>query len=105
MRISNLKKVSEYEFYEWLKTEIELTERQKEYIQENEIFRFSPFYFSKKYKSKKVNPILRLSVILIPIVYMFLIIGMFFNFLLLGKWEYEFKYIKWFPAWLDKIGI
>ena len=105
MRLVNLKEVSEYEVYEWLKNEIELTERQKEYIEENEIFRFSPFYFSKKYESKKVNPLLRLSIILIPIVYILLIVEMFFNFLIFGKWEYELKYIRWFPEWLNKIGL
>lgn len=105
MKLVNMKQVSAHEFYEWLKNEIELTEVQKEYILENETFRWSPFYFSKKYKSKKVNPLLRLSIVLVPIVYILLIIGMFFNFLIFGRWEYEFKYIKWFPEWLDKIGL
>lgn len=105
MRLVNLRKVSEYEVYEWLKNEIELTERQKEYIEENEIFRFSPFYFSKKYEVKKVNPLLRLSIVLIPIVYVLLIVGMFFNFLIFGKWQYEFKYVRWFSEWLNKIGL
>jgi hypothetical protein len=105
MRLVNLKEVSEYEVYEWLKTEIELTERQKEHIQENEIFRFSPFYFSKKYETKRVNLLLRLSIVLIPIVYILLIVGMFFNFLIFGKWYYEAKHIRWFPEWLNKIGL
>jgi hypothetical protein len=105
MKLTNLREVSEYEVYKWLKTEIELTERQKEYIEENEIFRFAPFYFSKKYEVKKVNPLLRLSIVLIPIVYVLLIVGMFFNFLIFGKWQYEFKYVKWFSEWLNKIGL
>ena len=64
----------------------------------HEIFRFAPFYFSKKYEVKKVNPLLRLSIVL---VYVLLIVGRFFNFLIFGKWQYEFKYVKW----LNKIGL
>lgn len=32
MKLVNLKEVSEYEVYDWLKNEIELTEKQKEYL-------------------------------------------------------------------------
>jgi len=103
MRLINLKRIDNYEVEKWLEDKIpELTTYQKERIRDDEIVRFAPFYFYKR--RKKVNNVfIRLSAIFIIPVFLVLIIGLPFNFLITGNWGYSG--LKWYSKWTNACGI
>lgn len=102
MKLTNLKRASDWEVREWLKNSIpELTVYQKEKIRD-EIIQFAPFYFYKK--RKKVNNVfVRLSVIFIPPVWIILAISLPFNFIVTGKWGYN--KLEWYSKWISACGL
>lgn len=102
MKLFNLEKAYSYEVNEWLEENIpDLTKYQKQRIREDEIIRFAPFEFYKK--GKKIDNIwIRLSIIFVPIVWLILVLGLPFNFILTGSWGYE--EIKWVSTWLRSCG-
>jgi len=101
----NLKRASTSEVQSWLFSSIrDLTPYQKEWIRNEEIIRFSPFYFMKE--KKKVNNIfLRLTIIFIPFVFLFLTIGLIFNFFITGVWGFSDKKIAWYSEWISSCGL
>ncbi len=101
----NLQKVSDYKINQWLENNIrELTKYQKECIRDEEIVRFAPFEFYEP-KKKTNSVILRLSIILMPFVFIILMIGLPFNFIITGRWGYKYEKIKWYSDWCHKCGL
>lgn len=105
MNLHNYKKASDRDVQEWLeKSIVEITAYQKEKLRDNETVRFAPFEFMEK--RKKVNNFwLRLTIIFMPFVWIVLFIGLPFNFLISGRWGYEYECIKWFDKWRCALGL
>lgn len=105
MSIINLKRVSNYEVQNWLIKNIkELTPYQIQQIREQEIVRFAPFEFMKERK-KTNNVFVRLSVILLLLVYILLVIGLPFCYIITGHWGYKDINLKWFSKWITACGL
>lgn len=103
MKLINLKRVSNYKVEKWLENNIrELTEHQKRWIRNEEIVRFAPFEFYER-REKVDNPLVRLSVIAMPFVWLMLVIGIPFNFFITGNWGYN--KLDWYSKWRNMCGI
>ena len=103
MKLHNLQPATDLEVEAWLRESIpELTPYQKSKMMDDEIIRFAPFQFFKV-NSKVSNPWLRLTVIFIPLVWLILFIGLFFNFIITGRWGYSGA--KWFYKWTHAVGL
>lgn len=105
MKIINLQKVSDYKIEEWLEKNIKnLTPYQKEWIRNEEIVRFAPFYFMQRRKKTK-NILLRFSIIFMFPIFLLLIIGLPFNFFITGNWGYNYEKMKWYSKWATSCGL
>jgi len=105
MKLINLQRVSTVDVQEWLEKSIpDLTAYQKQKIRDNEIIRFSGFYFMKRGK-KTSNILLRLSIILMVPVLFLLIISLPFNFFITGSWGYNEKQLDWYSKWTRACGL
>lgn len=105
MKLHNLEKVSNYKVQDWLKKSIpELTEYQKQRIRDDEIVRFAPFEFYKRRK-KVDNFFLRLTILFIPIVWLLLVVSLPFNFIITGRWGYDYDKLNWFTKWMNSCGL
>ena len=107
MKLTNLKPASDHKVQEWLeKSDLKLTTYQKECLRNSEMIRFSPFEFYTRRETEKVNFLWRLSIILIPIYYLFLLISLPIAFLIRGKWGYSQKfYDNFHSAWMHKLKL
>ena len=105
MNLHNYKKASDHAVQKWLEGAIvEMTAYQKEKLRDKETVRFAPFEFMEK--RKRVNSVwLRLTIVFMPFVWILLFIGLFPNFLINGRWGYEYEKIKWFDKWRCAVGI
>jgi hypothetical protein len=105
MNLVNLKRVSDYQVIDWLESHIkDLTPYQKEWIRNQEIVRFAPFYFMER--RKKVNNIfLRFTIIFMLPVLLLLIIGLPFNFFITGYWGYSDNKMRWYSKWVSACGL
>lgn len=106
MKLHNLKKASDYEVKEWIFKSIpNLTQHQKTTISDdyNCMIRRAPFEFYKK-KKKVNNFFIRLTIVPFVFVYLLLLLGLPFNFILTGMWGYSSKTINWFDKWRHYIG-
>lgn len=103
--LHNYEKASDYEVREWIeKAIVEMTPYQKQKLRDSETVRFAPFQFMKR--RKKVNSIwLRLTIIAMPFVWIFLFVGLPFNFFVTGRWGYKYETIKWFDRWKCNVGL
>lgn len=105
MNYHNYKKASDYDVLAWLERSIvEMTPYQKQKLRDNETIRFAPFEFYKRRKQVK-SFWLRLTIILMPIVWVILFISLPFNFLFTGSWGYKYERVKWFDKWRNSIGV
>ncbi len=105
MKLHNLKPAHDLDVSEWIQKSIpELTAYQKEKIRDNEIVRFAPFEFFKIKKPVK-NVLVRLTIILMPIVWVLIAISLPFNFLVTGQWGYGYKRMRWFMDWQHAVGL
>jgi hypothetical protein len=105
MKLYNLKRASDYDVVEWIEKRIRnLTPEQKQWIRDEEIIRFAPFYFFKKKTEKVKNVWLRLSIIFIIPIFFLLLIGLPFNFFITGNWGYA-ENMRWFGDWCRKCGL
>ena len=103
--LHNCKKVSDYKVQEWIeKSIVEMTPYQKERLRNDEIIRFAPFEFYQRRKQVKSFWV-RLSCILMPIVWLLLFISLPFCYLVTGRWGYRYEAIKWFDAWRNAVGL
>ena len=104
MNLINLQKVSDYRVQDWLDKKIkDLTPYQKEWIRNEEIIRFAPFYFMERRK-KTNNILLRFTIIFMLPVLLLLIVGLPLNFFITGSWGYNFEKMKWYSNWTSKCG-
>ena len=105
MNLINLKRASDYDVNKWLEKNIkDLSPYQKEWIRNEEIIRFAPFYFMQE--REKVNSIwLRFTIIFILPVFILLLIGLPFNFFITGSWGYSDEKIKWYSKWASSCGL
>jgi hypothetical protein len=105
MNFHNYKKASDYRVQEWLEKSIrELTAYQKEKIRDDEIVRLSPFEFYERRETVK-NIFIRLSIIVMPLVWILIFISLPFNFIITGNWGYSYDKIEWFDAWKNAVGL
>ena len=107
MNFSHFKQASDYEVKEWLFKAIpELTPYQKERIRIDEVVRFSPYRFLKRRETVKVNFFFRLTVLLLPLYFILLILGLPIKLIITGKWGYGRQFIDNFHyKWLHKLNI
>ena len=63
---SQLKKAPEYKVQEWLEKKLELTNYQKSKLYNEEIIRFSPFYFYERKQKEKISILWRFTLIFFP---------------------------------------
>ena len=104
MNLHDYKKASDYDVQKWLEESIKLTPYQIEKLRDDEILRFSPFQFMEK--RKKTNSLLlRLTILIIPFVWIILFIGLLFNYLFTGKWGYGYDSLKWYDQWRSNVGL
>ena len=102
MNFRNLKRANNYEFENWLVSNLpNISKSQKEAILYNEALNYSGFYIFKRVKKVK-SFWLRLSIILVPIVWLLLIILLPINFIINGTWGYG-KKLDFILDWLDRI--
>jgi hypothetical protein len=105
MKLINLKRVDDYNVEKWLENSIpDLTEHQKQCIENDEIIRFAPFYFMEKRK-KTSNVFLRFTIIFMLPVIILLILGLPFNYFITGRWGYNDKMLKWYSNWTSSCGL
>jgi hypothetical protein len=104
MNLSNLERANRFEVFEWLEANIKLT---KEQISELGMwYDTGPFYFFKRKGKKQNNMFWRLSIIMLPIYYLFLFMGIPFTFIFRGRWGYGDKFFYGFHAkWMNKINL
>ena len=100
MNFRNIKKASDYKVSDWIKKEFNLTVYQNEKLIENESVRWAPFEFYQK-REIHSNIWIRLSVILIPFVWIILFLGLPITFICKGHFGYDEKYFGWILRWLD----
>ena len=102
MNFRNLKRANKYEFENWLVSNLpNISKSQKEAILYNEVLNYSGFYLFKRVK--KVKSIwLRMSIVLIPFVWLILMILLPINFIITGSWGYG-KRLDFILNWLDSL--
>jgi hypothetical protein len=106
INLTDLQRVSDHEVCEWLEEKLQLTPYQKQILIEREIVRFAPFYFYKWRNDKKVSLLWRLTIVIYPIYWLILFIGLPFKWIVTGKWGYGRKFFDNFHAkWVQKLGI
>lgn len=105
MKLHNLKEASDRDVEAWLIERIpEITDYQKSKLREIEMVRYSKFYFYQKRDPIK-NVWLRLTVVFMPIVWLYLFLSLPFYFIATGKWGYEYEKVKWYHAWVHAVGL
>ena len=102
MRFSSLKKASDFKVEDWLKKELELSSYQISKLHQHEIVRFSPFEFYVR-RDKTKNPWIRLTIVIFPIVWILLFIGLPINYLFTGRWGYS--KIEWVSKWMNILNL
>ena len=102
MNFRNLKRANNYEFENWLVSNLpNISKSQKEAILYNEVLNYSGFYLFKRVK--KVKSIwLRMSIVLIPFVWLILMILLPINFIITGSWGFG-KRLDFILNWLDSL--
>lgn len=96
-----LRQVWDGKVAKWLRENIpEITTYQKEKI-DAEFVRDMPFYLFEKRDSKQGNILWRLSLIPYLVMYVILVLGLPFNFLITGEWGYV--KIEWMMSWSNRI--
>jgi len=101
--LHNYKKADNIDVKNWLITKLQLTDYQKELVN-NEFIRESPFEFMEDKPIVK-NFWWRCSIILYPIVTIILYCTLPFKFLISGRWGYSYENLKWYDNWKFKIGL
>ena len=105
MNLVNLKRVADYQVEDWIKNHIkDLSPYQKEWIRNEEIIRFAPFYFMERRK-KTSNVLIRFSIIIMLVVLLLMVISLPFNFFITGSWGYDHEKLKWYSKWVSACGL
>ena len=106
MEWSHLKRATQFEIKDWIEENIpELTTYQKERMRDDEMIRFSPFYFYKRAERETPNILWRLTVLVLPVYWLTMVVSLPFNMIITGTWGYGRKFIDGFHSkWMRKIG-
>lgn len=97
-------KAPDYQVREWIEEEFTLTSDQKRVARNKESIRFSPFEFYTR-RPRIKNIFIRFTVILMPIVWGILFVGLPFKFIISGQWGYGNKFMRFFDSWRSNIGL
>lgn len=100
MKFRNLKKASNFEIADYFRDKLNITKDNYHYFKMVDYIEKAPFYFYKK-KEYQPNILWRLSILLFPLVYLVVIIGLPINFIITGRWGYG--RMNWFLKWLDNL--
>lgn len=105
MKLTSLKRASDFEVRDWMEESLQLTPYQKSVLADYEIIRFSPFYFYKSAKEK--TPILwRFTLPLFPFYWTILVLFLPINWMMTGKWGYGRNFHdKFHSKWVRKLGL
>lgn len=98
MRFTNLKEAQDWEVKEYFAENLNLSNEQKRIL--SEVIEKSTFYFYKE-KDYQPNFLLRLTILLFPIAYLLVLVGLPINFIITGKWGYG--KVNWFLNWLNNL--
>ncbi len=104
MKLHNLKQVQDYEVEKWIKEKFNLNPAQISEMNYKETVSRSPFYFFKS-KEKIKQPLLRLTIIFMPFVWLILFCCIPFIFLMKGQWGWKYNQLNWFLNWQQSLGI
>lgn len=106
MKLSRLKRASNYEVEQWLIKSLELTPYQKEKLLDREIVRFGGFYFYNIEKEEKVSFLWRLTIILFPVYLLLIFCFLPVKWIFTGKWGYGRNFIDNFHSkWVRKLKL
>lgn len=106
MKLTNLKRASDYDVNNWLKKKLELTPYQYDKLTSEEIIRFGRYEFYEQAEKGKISIAWRLTIFLFPIYYLVLFIFLPFTMLFTGKWGYGQKFYDYFHAkWMRKLKL
>lgn len=106
MKFSNLKRADDFEVHKWLENELQLTTYQKECLRNQELIRFSPFYFYRKENKNGLSMLWRLTILLYFPYVIVLIIVTLFKWLLTGNRYLGRNFIDNFHnKWTRAIGL
>ena len=106
MSISRLKKAHHIAVEKWLTEVLQLTPYQKSMMIEKELIRWAPFDFYEDREPKKVSFLWRFTIIVFPVYWILLLIGMPIRMIVTGKWYYSQKfYDNFHSAWLRKLNL
>lgn len=104
MNFSNLTKVSVFEFRNEIIKEIpNVSKDQLRIIYNEDRFIKKGYYVYKTKDKKEANIWIRLSIILVPIVFILMLIGYPFTFIIMGRFGYGRKF-DWVLNWLDRFS-
>lgn len=105
MNFSRLTRAEDYEVEKWLKENMSLTDYEYRKMVDNEVVRFSSFYFYKK-EVEKSSKLWRLT---LPIYGVYVLLAICYypiNFMATGKWGYSRNFIDNFHnEWVRKLGL
>jgi hypothetical protein len=103
MNFSNKEEVLSLEVRDWLMESIpNLTAYQKGKIRDEDFVRCSGFYFYKDREPVR-SPLWRLTILLLPFVFLMLLLSIPFLFLFTGKWGWS--KLDWFYEWTFRLGL
>ncbi len=106
MKLSRLERAPDYDVVKWLDKKLNLTAYQKDKLSQEEIMRWSPFYFYKLPERKKVSILWRLTLPIFPIYLLLVVIFNPIKWMFTGKWGYGRNFIDNFHnKWVRKLGL
>lgn len=106
MKLSRLKIASYYDVEKWLEKSLELTPYQKQKLHNEEIVRFSRFYFYEHKKENKVSVLWRLTIFFYLVYIILLVCFLPIKWLFTGKWGYGDSFLyKFHYKWVHKLNL
>jgi hypothetical protein len=104
--LSNRERASDYEVEGWLQDKLQLTPYQRSILRDQEILRFSKFRFFKYRPKVSTSLWWRLTILLWPVVWVLLLLGLPFTMIVRGRWGYSEPFLqKFIRPWAYKIGL
>lgn len=105
MNFSRLKQADDRDIEKWLKENLNITDYDYRKMRDNELIRFSPFYFYEQKKIKKHNFLWRLTAPFFLLFCLLVIIAMPFKWLITGNRYLSQKFLDTFYyRWQEKMG-
>lgn len=106
MKFSNLKQAFDLDVYKWLEEELQLTPYQKERLRNEELIRFSPYFFYEKEDKKRISFLWRITIVFYFPYFILLCIFAPLKWVCTGNRYYGRKFMDTFHnKWVRKIGL